>query len=101
MRCSKRRADSTPHICNIRVAHGDHSSDHPVCVFVLQRAALEARKYRKSHPKAVDSFLEELVVRRELSDNYCYYQPNYDNVSDACECSLPDFFRFSLTSFST
>ncbi|GAQ81945.1 Deoxyribodipyrimidine photolyase/cryptochrome [Klebsormidium nitens] len=48
-----------------------------------QRAALEARKYRKSHPKAVDAFLEELIVRRELSDNYCYYQPNYDNLQGA------------------
>lgn len=24
------------------------------------------------------AFLEELVVRRELADNFCYYQPNYD-----------------------
>ncbi len=23
-------------------------------------------------------FLEELVVRRELADNYCYYEPDYD-----------------------
>lgn len=27
---------------------------------------------------AID-FLEELVVRKELADNYCYYNPNYDN----------------------
>lgn len=31
----------------------------------------------------VDSFLEEAVVRRELSDNYVYYEPNYDNL-EAC-----------------
>ncbi|MCX7991870.1 MAG: deoxyribodipyrimidine photolyase, partial [Proteobacteria bacterium] len=24
-------------------------------------------------------FLEELIVRRELSDNFCYYEENYDN----------------------
>lgn len=24
-------------------------------------------------------FLEELIVRRELSDNYCHYMPDYDN----------------------
>lgn len=30
-----------------------------------------------------DSFFEELVVRRELSENFCYYQPNYDNVKGA------------------
>ncbi len=26
-----------------------------------------------------DPFLEELIVRRELSDNYCYYNRNYDS----------------------
>ena len=31
----------------------------------------------------MDSFLEEAVVRRELSDNYVYYEPNYDNL-EAC-----------------
>jgi deoxyribodipyrimidine photo-lyase len=25
------------------------------------------------------SFLDELIVRRELSDNYCFYNSNYDN----------------------
>ncbi|CAM6097302.1 unnamed protein product [Calypogeia fissa] len=48
-----------------------------------QRAALEARRVRKNCPKSVDSFLEELVVRRELSENFCYYQPNYDNMNGA------------------
>ena len=31
----------------------------------------------------MDAFLEESVVRRELSDNYCFYVPNYDSI-DAC-----------------
>ncbi len=31
----------------------------------------------------MDAFLEEAVVRRELSDNYCFYTPNYDTL-DAC-----------------
>lgn len=42
-----------------------------------QRCALEATKYkkeRKSAAAAVDGFLEELVVRRELSDNFCHYE---------------------------
>ncbi len=25
-----------------------------------------------------DSFLEELIIRKELSDNFCYYNPHYD-----------------------
>lgn len=26
------------------------------------------------------SYVEELLVRRELADNYCYYQPDYDSI---------------------
>jgi len=29
--------------------------------------------------KDASAFLEELIVRRELSDNFCYYNPNYDS----------------------
>ncbi len=28
--------------------------------------------------ESVDDFLEELVVRRELADNFCFYNPSYD-----------------------
>jgi deoxyribodipyrimidine photo-lyase len=38
-----------------------------------------------------DAFLEELVVRRELSDNFCYYNSNYDSIM-----SFPDWARRSL-----
>lgn len=41
-----------------------------------------AREHKAIYPgaqNAIDSFLEELVVRRELTDNYCYYNKNYDN----------------------
>ena len=31
----------------------------------------------------VDAFLEEAVVRRELSDNFCFYEPKYDSL-EAC-----------------
>jgi deoxyribodipyrimidine photo-lyase len=42
-----------------------------------QRVALEVKKNQaKSDNK--DSFLEELIVRRELSDNYCFYNEKYD-----------------------
>lgn len=29
---------------------------------------------------AKESFLEELIIRRELADNFCWYQPQYDTV---------------------
>lgn len=49
----------------------------------VQRVALEIREHKKSAPAAVDTFLEEAVVRRELSDNFCFYEPNYDNIECA------------------
>ena len=30
-------------------------------------------------------FLEELIVRRELADNFCFYQPHYDSLEGAWE----------------
>jgi deoxyribodipyrimidine photo-lyase len=31
-------------------------------------------------PDIIGSFLEELIVRRELSDNFCFYNSYYDSV---------------------
>lgn len=42
-----------------------------------QRAALEVLK-SDAERGAKESFLEELIVRRELSDNFCFYNPFYD-----------------------
>lgn len=33
----------------------------------------------------MDGYLEEMIVRRELSDNFCHYEPNYDNLAAAAE----------------
>ncbi|MBK7867614.1 MAG: deoxyribodipyrimidine photo-lyase [Ignavibacteriales bacterium] len=43
-----------------------------------QRAAFEAFT-RIKNSEAKDAFLEELIVRRELSDNFCYFNPKYDS----------------------
>lgn len=39
-----------------------------------------------------EAFLEELIVRRELSDNFCYYNENYDSVE-----AFPRWARVTLT----
>ena len=41
-----------------------------------QRVALEVSRSGKD----AGAFLEELIVRRELSDNYCYYNQHYDDM---------------------
>jgi len=43
-----------------------------------------------NHPNA-ESFLEELIVRRELSDNYCYRNPDYDSFK-----GFPDWAKKTL-----
>ncbi|MEE6516903.1 hypothetical protein FKM82_026755 [Ascaphus truei] len=49
----------------------------------VQRAILEVQKYRSKYKESVDSFVEEAVVRRELADNFCFYNKNYDKVEGA------------------
>lgn len=44
-----------------------------------QRAAWEAARSKAPNEDA-EAFLEELVVRRELSDNFCHYNPHYDSL---------------------
>ena len=50
-----------------------------------QRAALAAKAHARAHSKAVEGFVEELVVRRELADNFCFYNKNYDNLDGASD----------------
>ncbi len=42
-----------------------------------QRVALEVSGSHRSKNQR-ESFLEELIVRRELADNFCFYNPEYD-----------------------
>ena len=41
------------------------------------------KEYARKHSSCSEgakAFIEESVVRRELSDNFCFYNPNYDKV---------------------
>lgn len=48
-----------------------------------QRAILEVQRMSKTHREPVAIFTEEAVVRRELADNFCFYNPNYDSIDGA------------------
>ena len=53
-----------------------------------QRAAYAAKRLRAAAPKyakSIDGFTEELVIRRELSDNFCYHNEHYDAVAGASQ----------------
>lgn len=45
-----------------------------------QRVALETERI-KSNKESKKTFLEELIVRRELSDNFCYFNKDYDSFT--------------------
>jgi len=46
-----------------------------------QRAALAVMAAKTGSAEDKAAFLEELIVRRELSDNFCLHQPDYDKIS--------------------
>ena len=45
-----------------------------------QRVALEVLG-QLSSSSSTEAFLEELIIRRELADNFCFYNANYDRVA--------------------
>ncbi|KAH8407436.1 hypothetical protein KR222_001270 [Zaprionus bogoriensis] len=45
-----------------------------------QRCILEVQRYRAQHKSSVEAFCEETIVRRELADNFCYYNEHYDSL---------------------
>jgi len=53
--------------------------------------ALEVEKARGAKRAAKDAYLEELIVRRELSMNFVHYNPHYDTYR-----ALPDWARTTL-----
>jgi len=55
-----------------------------------QRLAYEVKKKSGNTPAGAD-FLEELIVRRELSDNFCFYNDHYDSPE-----AFPNWARETL-----
>ena len=46
----------------------------------MQRCILTVRQYRSKYKESVESYIEEAVIRRELSDNFCFYNEHYDSI---------------------
>jgi len=70
----KMRNDPNRHVCS------DLSPFLHFGMISSQAIVLELQR-RGLHGEEVDEFVEELVVRRELSDNFCLYTPDYDQVT--------------------
>lgn len=50
---------------------------------LIKEARLARAEGAPTKADSIDAFLEELIVRKELSDNFCYYNPNYDSIKGA------------------
>ncbi|MFP4472549.1 MAG: deoxyribodipyrimidine photo-lyase [Candidatus Omnitrophota bacterium] len=55
-----------------------------------QRAALTVQG-ADAPQNQKDAFLEQLIIRRELADNFCFYNPHYDSVD-----GFPEWARKTL-----
>ena len=51
----------------------------------MQRAVIYVKEKAKSQSESVASFVEEGVVRRELSDNFCHFNEKYDSLEGATD----------------
>ena len=58
----------------------------------ISAARVAVEVYRSgADPTSRVAFLEEVLVRRELSDNFCFYNPGYDSFS-----AFPDWAKKTL-----
>ncbi|MBB3186088.1 deoxyribodipyrimidine photo-lyase [Microbacter margulisiae] len=84
-----------------KLSHYDEQRNHPEAdgqshlspylhfgQIAAQRVALEI--IRNAPPGGQEAFLEELIVRRELADNFCYYNPLYDQTGGFPEWAKKD-----------
>ncbi|XP_015585792.1 deoxyribodipyrimidine photo-lyase isoform X2 [Cephus cinctus] len=54
----------------------------------VQRCILEVLKYKQMYKESVETFMEEAIVRRELSDNFCFNNEKYDAVEGANQWAI-------------
>ncbi len=56
-----------------------------------QRVAVEIDSRPGTRTEDKEAYLEELIVRKELSDNFCFYEPKYDSFE-----GFPDWAKKTL-----
>jgi deoxyribodipyrimidine photo-lyase len=77
------RNKATKHLSGLSpYLHFGHIGIHEIAERVLRSDAPD---------EDVDSFLEEAIIRRELSFNFCFYNPRFDSLE-----SLPNWARATL-----
>ncbi len=79
------------------IPHLDYQSDLSPYLHFGQISALEAALAAINSPHDAEGFLEELIVRRELSFNFVYYNQNY---AESLKEVLPEWAYTSLMEHS-
>jgi len=70
------------HISSLRVAlEVMYAAGKPPLLFEESKMAQAGTEPSKSD--GMNALLEEMIVRKELSDNFCFYNENYDNINGA------------------
>jgi len=72
-------------VSSLRVAL-EVMGSHPPLLF--EQAKLAKYEGAPTKQNSIDAFLEELIVRKELSDNFCYYNHNYHSIKGAKDWAL-------------
>lgn len=54
---------------------------HPPQILTSPKMPVHGKQAYEAN--GIDSFIEELIVRKELSDNFCLYNPHYDSLTGA------------------
>lgn len=50
-----------------------------------QRCVLVVKQFKNKFKESVESYIEELVVRRELAENFCFFNEKYDSIEGTNE----------------
>ena len=65
--------------------HNSNYLQHYPGQISVQRAILTVSKQKAKWKESTEAFIEEAVIRRELADNFCFYNENYDSLNGASD----------------
>lgn len=87
--------------CTRRLQHYDEKRNDPTLDVIsnmspwynfghisVQRSALEVSRLKSKYKTSVEAYCEESIVRRELADNFCFYNDKYDSIQGIASWSL-------------
>jgi len=86
------------HISSLRVALNLQKESLKIGnnLHLLNSSTMPKQNDQSNKQYSIDALLEELIVRKELADNFCYYCPDYDNLHAAQAWALQTLTKHRL-----